>query len=176
MRIADILSDSIVDGYGLRLTIYTQGCYHACPSCHNPQTHDPKGGTERPLSELYQILDRHKHLSGITLSGGDPFLQAEDCVRLAQYAHQLGMNVWTYTGYRYEEIENSKNEAWHALLQETDVLVDGKYMEDLHSYTARFRGSSNQRLIDMQKTRLAGHIIPWQEPCFSLAHFTVPES
>ena len=112
---------------------------------------------------------------GLTLSGGDPFLQAEDCSCIAQAAHQQGWNVWTYTGYRYEDLTQAGRADWDALLEATDVLVDGPFLQESKSYDALFRGSTNQRLIDLNATRKAGQVVEWtrRDP---LAHFTRPES
>lgn len=175
MRIADLMSDSIVDGPGLRLTVFTQGCPHRCPGCHNPETHDPAGGREVPLSELEAAMDRNPLLQGVTLSGGDPFLQAAECAALAEAAHRRGLDVWTYTGYTWEDLDAAGRADFDALLAETDVLVDGPFLQEQKSYAALFRGSGNQRLIDMQKTREAGRPVLWTRPD-PLAHFTVPES
>lgn len=175
MRIANLISDSIVDGPGLRLTIFTQGCPHRCPGCHNPDTHDPAGGREVSLAELEAAMDKNPLLRGLTLSGGDPFLQAADCAGLAGAAHRRGLDVWTYTGYTYEDLLASGRADFDALLAETDVLVDGPFLLARKSYSALFRGSDNQRLIDLKKTRETGRVVLWTRPD-PLAHFTVPES
>ena len=175
MRIANAVLDSIVDGPGLRFTVFTQGCPHRCPGCHNPETHDPAGGVERPVEELLARLDESPLTEGLTLSGGDPFLQAEDCAVLARAAHRRGLNVWTYTGYRYEELLAAGRKDWDTLLAETDVLVDGRFELALKSYDALFRGSTNQRLIDLAATRAAGRVVLWSRPD-PLAHFQRPES
>lgn len=176
MRIASTISDSIVDGPGLRLTVFTQGCPHACPGCHNPETHDPQGGKEVSLDELKGLLAQNKRMEGLTLSGGDPFLQAGDCASLAQAAHERGLSVWTYTGYRYEHLLEAEREDWNALLSETDVLVDGPYVEAQRAYGLGFRGSRNQRLIDVPKSRAAGYVVLWSSGSDALSHFSVPES
>jgi len=176
MRIANTVSDSIVDGPGLRLTVFAQGCVHACPDCQNPETHARNGGQERSLEELYALLTKNRLTEGLTLSGGEPFLQARDCTLLAKAAHEQGLNVWTYTGYRYEKLIVEGNLDWDALLQETDVLVDGPYIAAEREYALRFRGSRNQRLIDLPKSRAAGRVILWEEGAGALAHFSVPES
>lgn len=175
VRIANAVTDSIVDGPGLRFTIFTQGCPHHCPGCHNPETHDIAGGSERTVEELIQRMQESPLTDGLTLSGGEPFLQAEDCARIAQAAHQQGWNVWTYTGYRYEDLTQAGRADWDALLEATDVLVDGPFLQESKSYDALFRGSTNQRLIDLNGTRKAGQVVEWtrRDP---LAHFTRPES
>ncbi len=175
MRIANITQDSIVDGPGLRVTVFTQGCPHHCPGCHNPETHDPRGGQERPLAELRALLTKNPLTEGLTLSGGEPFLQANACAALAQVAHEEGLTVWTYTGYRYEAILAAQNPDWSALLAETDVLVDGLFQEEEFTYDLLFRGSRNQRLIDVAESRKTGRVILWDKKAAPLP-FTVPES
>lgn len=175
MRIANWISDSIVDGPGLRLTVFTQGCPHRCPGCHNPETWDPAGGREVPLEELEALLAADPLLQGLTLSGGEPFLQAGDCASLARRARRRGLDVWTYTGYRYEDLVEAGRADWEALLAATDVLVDGPFLQAQKSYAALFRGSDNQRLIDLRQTRAAGQVVLWTRPD-PLRHFTVPES
>ena len=175
MRIASTVSDSIVDGPGLRFTVFTQGCPHHCPGCHNPETHDVHGGTQRDVEEIAAAMGKNPLTQGLTLSGGEPFLQAADCAVLARAAKNLGWNVWTYTGYRYEDLLAADRPDWQALLAETDVLVDGPFVEKLKSYDALFRGSTNQRLIDLPATRRQGKVVLWTRPD-PLAHFTRPES
>ena len=175
MRIANWISDSIVDGPGRRLTVFTQGCPHRCPGCHNPETWDPAGGREVPLEELEALLAGNPLLQGLTLSGGEPFLQAGDCASLARRARRRGLDVWTYTGYRYEDLAEAGRADWEALLAATDVLVDGPFLQAQKSYAALFRGSDNQRLIDLRQTRAAGQVVLWTRPD-PLRHFTVPES
>ena len=175
MRIANWISDSIVDGPGLRLTVFTQGCPHRCPGCHNPETWDPAGGREVPLEELEALLAADPLLQGLTLSGGEPFLQAEDCAALARLAHERGLNVWTYTGYTYERLISGEVPGAMDLLAQTDVLVDGPFVEAQKSYAALFRGSTNQRLIDVPRSLAAGQVVPWERPD-PLAHFVRPEA
>ena len=175
MRIANTVNDSIVDGHGLRFAVFTQGCPHRCPGCHNPDTHDPAGGVELPLEELQAQMEGNPLIEGLTLSGGEPFFQAADCARLAAHAHGLGLNVWTYTGYTYEALRAKGDPEWEALLRQTDVLVDGPFLEKEKSYELHFRGSRNQRLIDVPATLAAGRVILWTEED-PLAKFSVPES
>ena len=157
-RVAGIANDSIVDGLGLRLTVFTQGCPHRCPGCHNPQTHDFGGGSEGDTAEIVARIRKNPLLDGVTLSGGEPFCQPEACAEIARAARALGLNVWGYSGYTYEELLQG-TEAQKALLRELDVLVDGRFELEKRSLECRFRGSSNQRLIDVPASLEAGHAI-----------------
>lgn len=152
LRISDIIQDSIVDGKGIRLTVFTQGCPHNCPQCHNPQTHSFEAGKEMDTNMIIQLMKENPLLDGITLSGGEPFVQAKGCAEIARDVHKNHLNVWTYTGYTYEQILNSKKKDWLDLLYETDVLVDGQFLAEKRSIELSFRGSSNQRIIDVQKS------------------------
>ena len=151
LRIAGIVDDSIVDGEGGRLTVFTQGCPHHCHGCHNPQTWSLDGGHEVDTEEIVQKLKENPLLSGITFSGGEPFLQPAPLADLARAAHSLGLDVWSYTGFTLEELE--KRTDAQQLLNEVDMLVDGPYVEALRDLTLRFRGSSNQRIIDLNELR-----------------------
>lgn len=175
MRIANTVSDSIVDGPGLRFTVFTQGCPHRCPGCHNPDTHDPAGGQEAAVDELAEKLLSNPLTDGLTLSGGEPFCQAEECAKLAAAAREKGLNVWTYTGYTYERLISGEVPGAMDLLAQTDVLVDGPFVEAQKSYAALFRGSTNQRLIDVPRSLAAGQVVLWERPD-PLAHFVRPES
>ena len=150
----DIQSDSIVDGEGIRSVIWFQGCSHNCPGCHNPETHDFKAGIEVSLKEMKAKIDELEYQSGVTFSGGDPMMQVEALAELAAYVKEKGMNVWVYTGYTFEElmILADKNESYMKALEQIDVLVDGKFVMDLRSFDVQFRGSSNQRILDVKKS------------------------
>ena len=158
--------DSIVDGPGLRLTIFTQGCLHHCPGCHNPQTHDPEGGSWADTEDILAAAAENPLLDGITLSGGDPFLQPVPCLALAEGAHKIGLNVWTYTGYTWEALLEENDAEKLALLKETDVLVDGPFLLAERSLELRFCGSRNQRLIDVKKSLAEDKVVLWEEPSY----------
>ena len=159
IRISGIVNDSVVDGPGFRLAVFTQGCPHRCPGCHNPQTHDFEGGREIDTQEIIEKLRGNPLLDGITLSGGEPFCQGAACAELASAAHALGLNVWTYSGYTYEQLLAGDAEQ-RALLAETDVLVDGPFVLPQRTLELRFRGSANQRLIDVKASAAAGSAQP----------------
>ncbi len=161
IRIAGTVNDSIVDGTGFRYTIFTQGCPHRCEGCHNPHTHDFEGGQDVDTDKIVAEFSKNILLSGITLSGGEPFCQAEACCELAKAAKKLGMNVWAYTGYTFEELQAGfgVHPEWRALLEQVDVLVDGKFVMSLKSLECKWRGSKNQRLIDAKASLAADRAI-----------------
>ena len=158
IRIAGFANDSIVDGPGLRLTVFAQGCPHHCPGCHNPQTHAFDGGREEDCAKIIEMMEDNPLLDGVTLSGGEPFCQSEACAELARAAHGAGLNVWCYSGYRFEELLGGKSE-WLELLGQVDVLVDGRFELDKRTLECRWRGSSNQRLIDVKRSLEAGSAV-----------------
>ena len=159
MRIANTVSDSIVDGPGLRFTVFTQGCPHRCPGCHNPGTHDPAGGREVSVAELAAELSGNPLTDGLTLSGGEPFCQPEPLTELAKLVHGAGKDVTIFTGYTYEQLLEKQDPAVDALLAQCDLLIDGPFVMAQRNLELRFRGSENQRLIDMKKTRQAGCVV-----------------
>ncbi len=164
IRIAGTVNDSIVDGPGLRFTVFTQGCRHNCAGCHNPETHDAAGGQDADTDEIVKKFLTNPLLSGITLSGGDPMEQAEPCAVLAEEAHRHSLNVWTYTGYTLEQLLSENDAQRMRLLRATDVLVDGPFILTQRSLELKFCGSRNQRLIDMKKTLAANRVVLWTPP------------
>lgn len=144
IRIAGVAQDSIVDGEGIRLAVFVQGCPHHCPGCHNPETHDFNGGRVTDTAEIIAMMDRNPLLDGVTLSGGEPFCQADACRVIAEAAHARGLNVWCYTGYTVEEL------AGNALLEAVDVLIDGRFVEGEKTLSLPWRGSKNQRVINVR--------------------------
>ena len=164
---ASLQPDSIVDGEGVRTVIWTQGCPHACPGCQNPGTHDFDGGALFDVSEVIDELKTIKNQDGITLSGGDPVCQAEACYEISKASHEMGLNVWCYTGYLFDRelLEESRARCrWtDEMLSMIDVLVDGRFVEAKKDITLLFRGSSNQRLINVQES-LRKHEVVLYEP------------
>ena len=156
---APVQFDSIVDGEGLRAVVWTQGCPHGCPGCHNPQTHAFDGGTSVASESILEQLKAHFYLDGVTFSGGEPMAQAAACGELAQAVHQLGMNVWCYTGYTWEALMEAQDPDQRAFLEQIDVLIDGPFLLAQKSLNLRFRGSANQRLIDVQASLKAQHVV-----------------
>jgi anaerobic ribonucleoside-triphosphate reductase activating protein len=164
MRLSGITPESLVDGPGLRYVIFTQGCLHACPHCHNQQSWDINGGKEYTVKQIIRFIKQQKKIKrGVTFSGGEPFLQAEELAQAALAAHQRGWDVVTYTGFTYEELIADNSDDVKALLAETDILIDGKYVHKLRSVKLQFRGSSNQRIINIPETQKKGQIVLWTE-------------
>ncbi len=157
-RLSGIANDSIVDGPGLRLAVFFQGCPYDCPGCHNPHTHDPLGGKEADTEDVIRMMDANPLLDGLTLTGGEPLMQPQAALTLAQAAKARGLNVWLYTGSTYEVIMGSPDADTQALLALCDVLVDGPYVQAQRSLELQYRGSRNQRVIDMVKTRESGSL------------------
>ncbi len=152
----DLLTDSIVDGDGLRAVIWTQGCSHHCKGCHNPETWAFDKGVEVDTEDVKKEIDNLSLQDGITLSGGDPFFQAKACTELAKYAKEKGLNVWAYSGFTFESL--LKNEDMKELLKYIDVLVDGPFILEKKSLSLSYRGSSNQRIINVPKSLKDGKV------------------
>ncbi|KNF09028.1 anaerobic ribonucleoside-triphosphate reductase-activating protein [Gottschalkia purinilytica] len=161
LRVAGIVQDSIVDGPGIRLVVFTQGCKHNCTGCHNPHTHSFKGGKLVDFESIIKMIKENPLLDGITLSGGEPFEQAKPLAKLAERVKKLGYSIVTYTGYTYEFIERNSSEinGWTELLDNIDVLVDGKFEIEKKNLMLKLRGSENQRIIDVKKTKLNREIV-----------------
>ena len=155
LRLSGIVEESIVDGPGLRYVLFTQGCPHRCRGCHNPQTHSLEGGFLFTTKAALEQFDGNPLLAGVTLSGGEPFLQAAPLCAVAQGVHERGNTVVTYTGYTFETLqEMAVHDPWITrLLDLTDLLIDGPYVEELRDMELRFRGSSNQRLLDRSERK-----------------------
>ncbi len=146
---ADLQEDSIVDGNGIRTVIWTQGCSHNCPYCHNPSTHSFDGGELVDVEDVIERIENLSNQDGITFSGGDPMFQAKACSIIAKKIHELGMNVWAYTGFTFEELLDKGNKEILDFLSNIDVLIDGKFELSKKSLDIKFRGSTNQRVIDV---------------------------
>lgn len=156
MRIYGLVQDSIVDGPGLRFVCFVQGCPHNCPGCHNPGSHDFNRGTVIAADEVIKEMLSNPLTDGLTLSGGEPFAQAEDCLTIAQAAHAHGLNVMAYTGWTYEHLLQDGSEAQKALLAEVDILVDGPFLIAERTLNLPWRGSRNQRVIDLKEVQRNG--------------------
>ncbi|MBD5308178.1 MAG: anaerobic ribonucleoside-triphosphate reductase activating protein [Paramuribaculum sp.] len=157
MRVLDIVEATTVDGPGFRTSVYLAGCDHHCPGCHNPQSWDHEGGVEM---DAEQLLERLFEIGlDVTFSGGDPMLQAGDIITVASGLKKKGYSVWVYTGYLYEYAETDP--IMSRLLDHIDVLVDGPYVASRRDTGLQFKGSSNQRLVDVQASRRSGEVIIW---------------
>ena len=160
IRIAGVVNDSITDGPGLRLTVFAQGCTHNCKGCHNPQTHALDGGETVTVESLLDMARKNPLLDGVTLSGGEPFLQPRVMAAFAEGAHKLGLNVIAFTGFLWEALV--QKESALLLLQHCDYVIDGKFEEALRSLELEFKGSSNQRLIGVRKSLAAGQAVVYE--------------
>lgn len=158
VQIAALMNDSIVDGPGLRYAIYVQGCPHRCKGCHNPQTHPFDGGTEMDTEDIWNEIEENPLLSGITLSGGDPLCQPKPMAEIAKKAKESGLSVWCYTGYLFEDLINDQDDDIMALLRYTDVLVDAPFVLEERTLELPFRGSKNQRLVDVPRSLEDGKV------------------
>lgn len=160
IRIAGVVRESIVDGPGLRFTVFCQGCPHHCEGCHNMATHDFSGGYDCEISRILEAIDENPLLDGVTFSGGEPMCQPEACYNLAVQVKERGLNIVTYTGFTYEELitMGESNIGVKKLMDLTDILVDGRFVLEERDLTLPFRGSANQRLIDMNLTRELGKL------------------
>lgn len=164
IRLSGITKESVVDGLGIRYVLYAQGCPHHCKGCHNPSTHSFEGGELMDVESIVYDIKKHPMLDGLTCSGGECFEQAEEFALMAKKVKAMGLNVWAYTGYTVEEIMQYKYErrGWNDFIKYVDVLVDGKYQECDKDLALSFRGSNNQRIIDMQKTLQTGKLSLFQ--------------
>ncbi|MDO4582236.1 MAG: anaerobic ribonucleoside-triphosphate reductase activating protein [Bacillota bacterium] len=161
MQIAGVVNESVVDGPGIRMVIFTQGCTHNCAGCHNPETHDPTGGETRDSAELIELLRSKRLIAGVTLSGGEPLLQAAGCAEIAEAAQALGKNVLLYSGYTYEQILElaAADEAVRRLIAATDILIDGPFILEQRNIDLTFRGSENQRIIDVARSMAEKRVV-----------------
>lgn len=160
LRIAGTVNDSIVDGPGIRFTVFVQGCPHNCKGCHNPHTHEFEGGTLVDTEELFEKIKSNPLLDGVTFSGGEPFCHAQALSGLGRQIKELGLDIITYTGYTFEQLYEKREENhWNELLEVTDFLIDGPFILEQKDWEIKFRGSSNQRYIDCKASLAVGRAI-----------------
>ena len=154
LNVAGVVPESITDGEGIRYVLFVQGCPHHCPGCHNPETHSFEGGTETDIEDIYREFKKNPLLSGITFSGGEPFCQPGPLADLGEIVVGGGKNVTVFSGYTIEQLleMGKENPDIMRLLNIADVLIDGRFVLAEKSLTLRFRGSRNQRMIDLKKT------------------------
>ena len=157
ISILEIVEDTTVDGPGFRTSVYSSGCPHHCPGCHNPQSWSIDNGHPVEIEEILKVI-LDDPFADVTFTGGDPMFQPQGFTALAKAIKQRSnKNIWCYTGYRFEEL--LQNPAQRALLEQIDTLVDGRFIEALKDEELRFRGSSNQRIIDVQASLRKGDIV-----------------
>ena len=159
LKLAGLVRDSIVDGPGLRTVFFSQGCPHHCPGCHNPETWSFSGGTPMEEEKLFQIVRANPLCRGVTFSGGEPFAQAEGFARLGRMLKEAGYEVASYTGYTFEQLLEG-TEQQKALLETLDVLIDGPFLLEERTLELNFRGSRNQRILNVPESLRAGAAIP----------------
>ena len=158
LDLSGIVSDSIVDGPGIRTTIFCQGCPHHCPGCHNPETWDFGCGTQVPVENLLDVVRSNPLCRGVTFSGGEPFAQAAGFAKLAKLLKEKGYEVASYSGYTFEELLEGSDEQ-KALLAAIDILIDGPFLMAEKSLEIAFRGSRNQRILDVKKSLAEGRAV-----------------
>lgn len=163
LELSGIVSDSIVDGPGIRTAVFSQGCPHHCPGCHNPETWEFGTGTQMEEETVLYIVKSNPLCRGVTFSGGEPFAQAEGFGKLARMLKEKGYEVASYTGYTFEQLLRG-TPAQKELLQTIDVLIDGPFLLEEKSLEVPFRGSRNQRILDVPKSLEAGEAVSVTSP------------
>jgi len=158
LNLSGIVSDSIVDGPGIRTTVFSQGCPHHCPGCHNPETWAFGTGTDIPVEAVVQIVASNPLCRGVTFSGGEPFVQAAAFARLAKLLKEKGYEVASYSGFTFEELLKG-TDAQKELLSAIDILIDGRFVQAEKSLEIAFRGSRNQRILDVKKSLAEGRAV-----------------
>ena len=158
LNLAGIVGDSIVDGPGIRTTIFSQGCPHHCPGCHNPETWAFGCGTDMDEETILDIVRSNPLCRGVTFSGGEPFAQAEGFAKLARLLKSRGYEVASYSGYTFEQLLQG-TAAQRELLANIDILIDGPFVQSLKSLETAFRGSTNQRILDVKKSLAANQAV-----------------
>lgn len=158
LNLSGIVSDSIVDGPGIRCTVFCQGCPHHCEGCHNPETWEFGCGTPMAVERIFEIIRSNPLCRGVTFSGGEPFAQAEGYAKLGRLLKQAGYEVASYSGYTFEQLLNG-TPAQKELLETIDILIDGPYLQAERSLELSFRGSKNQRILDVKQSLAAGKAV-----------------
>lgn len=159
IRLAGVVNDSITDGPGIRFTVFVQGCPHHCPGCQNPQTWEFNGGVMVSAADLLADIEHNPLLSGVTLSGGEPLAQAEALLPLAEAVRQKGLSLAIYTGYTFERLMEMQDKSIMQLLKLADTLIDGPFIIAERNLELNFRGSANQRIIDLPKSLAANKAV-----------------
>ena len=162
LHLAGVIRESIVDGPGYRFVVFVQGCPHHCKGCQNPQTWSfTEGGYDTTVENIMKAVKENKLITGVTLSGGEPFTQAKALTVLAKELRKEGLDVMAFSGWTFEELTQGSNDenGWLDLLRELSLLIDGKFIEEQLTLELRFRGSKNQRIIDVQKSLQTGQAV-----------------
>jgi len=161
IRIAGIVPESVVDGPGIRFVIFTQGCPHRCPGCHNKHTWNPDDGYDISISELLEKVNAVGLIRGVTFSGGEPFIQAAALAELGRELRKLGKDIVTFTGYTWEELMKfaGKYNSVKELVEVSDYIIDGRFVESERDLSLPFRGSRNQRIIDVKKSLRENRVV-----------------
>lgn len=161
IKLAGLVADSIVDGPGFRFTIFTQGCPHNCEGCHNPQTHDFSGGRYADCDKIIEKIQQNKLTAGVTFSGGEPFCQPEPCAYTAKKLKALGYHLMAFTGYEFEQLleMSEKNNHIEEFLGCLDIIIDGKFDLNKRSLELKYKGSTNQRTIDVRASIKQGRAV-----------------
>ncbi|MBE6071988.1 MAG: anaerobic ribonucleoside-triphosphate reductase activating protein [Clostridium butyricum] len=161
IRLSGIAYESLVNGPGMRRVFFSQGCKHNCDGCFNTDTHDFNGGELKNIDELINDVLENPMLSGVTFSGGDPLEQADKFAYMAKAFKENNLSIWCYTGYMFEYILEKQKErnGWYDLIRSIDVLVDGRFDINKKDENLKYRGSSNQRIIDVKKSLESGEIV-----------------
>lgn len=163
VKLSGMINESLVNGPGMRRVFFAQGCKHNCKGCFNPETHKFEGGQEVEIDKLVEDIKKNPLLKGVTFSGGDPLEQGEAFGKIAEEVKKMNKNVWCYTGYTFEEIINNLDKnGWDKLIKNLDVLVDGKFEEAKKEEGLKYRGSSNQRIIDVPKSLEAKKVVEFK--------------
>ena len=158
IRVAGLVNDSIVDGPGFRFAVFVQGCPHHCPGCHNPETWDFDKGTPMTAEEIFARAAKNPMLTGFTFSGGEPFAQSAALLPLARRIREAGYELAIYTGYTFEQLLEDPEK--RALLEYADTVVDGPFLLAQRNLALKFKGSKNQRVLDVPASLAAGHAVP----------------
>jgi len=162
LRVHGVVCDSLVDGPSLRDVVFVQGCPHRCLGCQNPGSWDFDGGSLVDVGDIISLIPSSPLTSGVTFSGGEPFCQASPLVEIAKHVKKKGLNLWVYTGYTWEELMEFPDPAVRELLFYVDVLVDGRYLQEERDISLPYRGSRNQRLIDVQASLKTNLLFLWE--------------
>ncbi len=165
LKIAGIIRESIVDGPGIRFVVFTQGCSHRCPGCHNPQTHDPEGGNWIDTDRILEEIDKNPILKGVTFSGGEPFEQPRAMAELAKGVMERDLDLVSYSGYTFEELLEmaEEDEDVRYIIEHCRMIIDGRFQLENKTLALPFRGSTNQRLIDVQASLETGKVVEFED-------------